>query len=96
MLLRDGDAAARVVARRWSASTLPGRVGGRLPPVDVVDLRRDGGYPLSRPLQRRPGGDRATSGGRAVLLLNRRGEAPALHCRALRRDVRAAATATSR
>ncbi len=59
---------------------LPGRIGGVLPPVTVVDLRRDGGYPLSRPLHDALGAI-ADDGGRAVLLLNRRGEAPALHCR---------------
>ena len=30
---------------------LPGRVGGPLPAVEVVDLRHDGGYPLTRPLR---------------------------------------------
>ena len=59
---------------------LPGRIGGRLPPVDIVDLRRDGAYPISRPLHAALGAI-ADEGGRAVLLLNRRGEAPALHCR---------------
>ena len=59
---------------------LPGRIGGRLPPVDVVDLRRDGAYPISRPLHAALG-EIADEGGRGVLLLNRRGEAPALHCR---------------
>ena len=29
---------------------LGGRVGGSLPPVQVVDLRREAGYPLSAPL----------------------------------------------
>jgi primosomal protein N' (replication factor Y) len=60
---------------------LGGRLGRRLPPVRVVDLRREDGYPLSAPLLgelRRV----ADSGGRAILLLNRRGIAPALHCRA--------------
>jgi len=60
---------------------LGGRVGGRLPPVTVVDLRREAGYPLSAPLLaelRRL----ADGGGKAILLLNRRGIAPALHCRA--------------
>jgi primosomal protein N' (replication factor Y) len=60
---------------------LGGRLGRRLPPVRVVDLRREEGYPLSAPLLgelRRV----ADSGGRAILLLNRRGIAPALHCRA--------------
>jgi primosomal protein N' (replication factor Y) len=60
---------------------LGARLGRRLPPVRVVDLRREGGYPLSAPLLaelRRV----AETGGRAILLLNRRGMAPALHCRA--------------
>jgi primosomal protein N' (replication factor Y) len=60
---------------------LPGRIGGRLPPVDIVDLRRDGAYPISRELHGALGAI-ADEGGRGVLLLNRRGEAPALHCRA--------------
>jgi primosomal protein N' (replication factor Y) len=70
--------------------TLPRRVGGSLPPVEVVDLRRDGGYPLSRPLH---DGLAALvrDGGRAILLLNRRGEAPALHCRACGRGFPCAA-----
>jgi primosomal protein N' (replication factor Y) len=59
---------------------LPGRIGGSLPPVEVVDLRRDGDYPISRRLHDALG-QIADGGGRAVLLLNRRGEAPALHCR---------------
>src|SRR5262249_13348668 len=60
---------------------LGGRVTGSLPPVRVVDLRREAGYPLSAPLLaelRRL----ADGGGKAILLLNRRGVAPALHCRA--------------
>jgi len=57
------------------------RLARRLPPVRVVDLRRQAGYPLSAPLLaelRRV----AESRSRAILLLNRRGIAPALHCRA--------------
>jgi primosomal protein N' (replication factor Y) (superfamily II helicase) len=49
--------------------------------VQVVDLRREAGYPLSAPLLEalcRVADD----GGKAILLLNRRGIAPALHCRA--------------
>jgi primosomal protein N' (replication factor Y) len=59
---------------------LPERIGGRLPPVEVVDLRRDGGYPVSRPLHDGLA-ELAGEGGRAILLLNRRGEAAALQCR---------------
>jgi primosomal protein N' (replication factor Y) len=60
---------------------LGGRLGARLPAVKIVDLRREAGYPLSGPLLEELGlvADR---GGKAILLLNRRGVAPALHCRA--------------
>jgi len=57
------------------------RLGGRLPPVKLVDLRREAGYPLSAPLLAALG-EIAERGGKAILLLNRRGIAPALHCRA--------------
>ena len=57
------------------------RLGARLPPVRVVDLRREAGYPLSAPLLAELG-KIAERGGKAILLLNRRGIAPALHCRA--------------
>ena len=60
---------------------LGGRLSGPLPPVKVVDLRRETGYPLSAPLLRELG-KLADGGGKAILLLNRRGVAPALHCRA--------------
>jgi primosomal protein N' (replication factor Y) (superfamily II helicase) len=60
---------------------LGGRVGAALPPVRIVDLRREQGYPLSAPLLAELGAI-ADRGGKAVLLLNRRGVAPALHCRA--------------
>ena len=60
---------------------LGGRLSGALPPVKVVDLRREAGYPLSAPLLAELGAV-ADRGGRAILLLNRRGIAPALHCRA--------------
>jgi primosomal protein N' (replication factor Y) len=66
---------------------LGGRVGAGLPPVRIVDLRREAGYPLSAPLLaelRRV----IESGGKAILLLNRRGVAPALHCRACGRTIR--------
>ena len=57
------------------------RLGGPLPPVRLVDLRRESGYPLSAPLLAELGAI-AERGGKAILLLNRRGIAPALHCRA--------------
>ena len=60
---------------------LGGRLSGALPPVRVVDLRREAGYPLSAPLLAELGAI-AANGGKAILLLNRRGVAPALHCRA--------------
>jgi primosomal protein N' (replication factor Y) (superfamily II helicase) len=61
--------------------SLPARIGGAgLPRVMTVDLRSDGGYPLTRPLV-----DALAKiedgGGRAILLQNRRGSASALHCR---------------
>ena len=60
---------------------LGGRLGRRLPHVQVVDLRREAGYPLSAPLLEGLGAI-SDKGGKAILLLNRRGIAPALHCRA--------------
>jgi primosomal protein N' (replication factor Y) len=60
---------------------LGGRLSGPLPPVKVVDMRREAGYPLSAPLLAELGAI-AERGGKAILLLNRRGVAPALHCRA--------------
>jgi primosomal protein N' (replication factor Y) len=59
---------------------LGGRLGGTLPPVRVVDLRREQGYPLSAPLLAELGRV-AENGGKAILLLNRRGLVPAIHCR---------------
>jgi primosomal protein N' (replication factor Y) len=66
---------------------LGGRLGASLPPVRVVDLRREAGYPLSAPLLdalRRVEENRT----KAILLLNRRGVAPALHCRACGTTIR--------
>jgi primosomal protein N' (replication factor Y) (superfamily II helicase) len=60
---------------------LGGRLVGPLPPVRIVDLRREAGYPLSAPLLAALGRV-AEQGGKAILLLNRRGIAPAIHCRA--------------
>jgi primosomal protein N' (replication factor Y) (superfamily II helicase) len=66
---------------------LGGRLAGPLPPVRVVDLRREAGYPLSAPLLAELGALEA-GGGKAILLLNRRGVAPAIHCRACGRTRR--------
>jgi primosomal protein N' (replication factor Y) len=60
---------------------LGGRIAAPMPTVRVVDLRRETGYPLSAPLLSELG-RLADEGGKAILLLNRRGVAPALHCRA--------------
>ncbi len=60
---------------------LGGRIGASLPPVTVIDLRREAGYPLSAPLLSALRVV-AENRGKAILLLNRRGIAPALHCRA--------------
>ncbi|HKS79787.1 MAG TPA: primosomal protein N' [Gaiellaceae bacterium] len=60
---------------------LGGRIAAPLPAVRVVDLREETGYPLSGPLLSELG-RLAEGGGKAILLLNRRGIAPALHCRA--------------
>ena len=60
-----------------------------LPPVRIVDLRREAGYPLSAPLLCELGRV-AERRERAILLLNRRGVAPAIHCRACGRTARCA------
>jgi primosomal protein N' (replication factor Y) (superfamily II helicase) len=60
---------------------LGGRIAAPMPTVRVVDLRHETGYPLSAPLLGELGRI-AEDGGKAILLLNRRGMAPALHCRA--------------
>jgi primosomal protein N' (replication factor Y) len=62
---------------------LGGRVSGRLPPVRVVDLRREAGYPLSAPLL-----EALASAEKSILMLNRRGVSPALHCRACGTTIR--------
>src|SRR6187551_745006 len=61
--------------------SLHARIGAPMPSVRLVDLRRQAGYPLSAPLLGALGG-LVDGGGRAILLLNRRGVAPAIHCRA--------------
>jgi primosomal protein N' (replication factor Y) (superfamily II helicase) len=62
---------------------LGGRVSGRLPPVRIIDLRHESGYPLSAPLL-----EALASAEKSILLLNRRGVAPALHCRACGSTIR--------
>ncbi|HEX5448623.1 MAG TPA: primosomal protein N' [Gaiellaceae bacterium] len=69
--------------------TLGKRIGASLPPVRVIDLRREAGYPLSAPLLAELRGV-AERGGKAILLLNRRGIAPALHCRSCGTTIRCA------
>ena len=66
---------------------LPARIGAPLPSVRLVDLRLEAGYPLSAPLLAELAAleDR---GGRAILLLNRRGVSGAIHCRACGRSRR--------
>jgi len=59
---------------------LPSRIGAPMPTVRLVDLRREAGYPLSAPLLAELSGV-AERGGRAILLLNRRGISGAIHCR---------------
>jgi primosomal protein N' (replication factor Y) len=59
---------------------LGGRIAAPMPTVRIVDLRHETGYPLSAPLLAELG-RLAEGGGKAILLLNRRGMAPALHCR---------------
>ena len=66
---------------RLPRCSLGARIGAPMPRVRLVDLRREAGYPLSAPLLEALGG-LVEHGGRAILLLNRRGLAPAVHCRA--------------
>ena len=77
----------RRAGRRSSGSRSAGGSAPALPPVRVVDLRREAGYPLSAPLLESLRGV-AERRGKAILLLNRRGIAPALHCRACGTTVR--------
>jgi primosomal protein N' (replication factor Y) len=66
--------------RRLDRLELPGRIGAPLPTVHLVDLRREAGYPLSAPLLAELARV-SEDGGRAILLLNRRGVSGAIHCR---------------
>ena len=75
-----GDRLELGAARRRG---LPDDAAGRrakLPSVRVIDMRRERGYPLSAPLLAELG-KLAENGGKAILLLNRRGLVPAIHCR---------------
>jgi primosomal protein N' (replication factor Y) (superfamily II helicase) len=65
---------------RLERLSLPARIGAPMPTVKLVDLRREAGYPLSAPLLAELSAV-AERGGRAILLLNRRGISGAVHCR---------------
>jgi len=76
-----GSATPRVESwARLDRLTLPTRIGAPLPSVRLVDLRREAGYPLSAPLLAELAA-LEERGGRAILLLNRRGISGAIHCR---------------
>jgi primosomal protein N' (replication factor Y) len=66
---------------------LSARIGAPMPSVRLVDLRREAGYPLSAPLLAELAAVEE-NGGRAILLLNRRGISGAIHCRACGRSRR--------
>ncbi len=77
-----GSATPRVESwARLRRLELPSRIGAPMPTVRLVDLRRQAGYPLSAPLLAELAAVEER-GGRAVLLLNRRGISGAIHCRA--------------
>ena len=77
-----GSATPRVESwSRLRRLELPSRIGAPMPSVRLVDLRRQAGYPLSAPLLAELAAVEER-GGRAVLLLNRRGISGAIHCRA--------------
>jgi primosomal protein N' (replication factor Y) len=60
---------------------LPERIDGRrLPPVQIVDMRGHRGGPL-HPRTAEALGEVASAGGKAIVLINRRGWAPHLACR---------------
>ena len=69
---------------------LGGRLATSLPGVRIVDMRREAGYPLSSLLLREL---EAVAGrrGRAIILLNRRGVVPAVHCRSCGSTIRCVA-----
>jgi primosomal protein N' (replication factor Y) len=83
-----GSATPRVESwARLPRVELPARIGAPMPSVRVIDLRREAGYPLSAPLLAELAGVEER-GGRAILLLNRRGVSGAIHCRACGRTRR--------
>ena len=63
------------------------RLATRLPGVTVVDMRREAAYPLSGELVAALEGV-AERRSRAIVLLNRRGVAPAVHCRSCGTTIR--------
>ena len=76
-----GSATPRVESwSRLERLELPARIGAPLPSVKLVDLRYEAGYPLSAPLLAELSAVEE-NGGRAILLLNRRGISGAVHCR---------------
>src|SRR5688572_18567843 len=76
-----GSATPRVESwSRLERLALPARIGAPMPTVKLVDLRREAGYPLSAPLLAELSAVEER-GGRAILLLNRRGISGAVHCR---------------
>ena len=72
---------------RLDPLALPARIGAPMPTVKLVDLRYQAGYPLSAPLLAELSGVQER-GGRAILLLNRRGISGAIHCRSCGRTQR--------
>ena len=76
-----GSATPRVESwARLERLGLSARIGAPMPTVKLVDLRREAGYPLSAPLLAELSAVEER-GGRAILLLNRRGISGAVHCR---------------
>ena len=76
-----GSATPRVESwSRLERLALPSRIGAPMPTVKLVDLRREAGYPLSAPLLAELSAVEER-GGKAILLLNRRGVSGAVHCR---------------
>ena len=89
------DAARRRAGRGSSGSSSRPRIGAPLPPVELVDMRREARHPLSAPLLAALAAV-AERGGKAIVLLNRRGwRRPSSAARAGRRDAAAAATSRS-